>query len=326
MSRQNLEIEGISEYKKVIDHVFDNGEWASPRGLNTLEIAPISITILDPLDRVFFDINRNLNIAFSLAEWLWIIGGRNDLAMLEFYNSNMKKYSDDGVSLHGAYGKRIRMKEPNSVDQLAEILDKLRSDKFSRQAVITIFDPSVDYQPTKDVPCTVTFQFILRNDLLRMITFMRSNDVYFGFPNDIFNFTFIQEVIANSLGVGVGTYTHNVGSFHLYETEFEKAKYVIEPIGDICSPSEIDCSDIGFLLFNEEKIRRGDLLLSDLNNKKNGYCEVKSALIDILRIFIYYRLLKMSSFDEIVNDLKNRIPNIYDQFILRSLRLKSVNI
>jgi thymidylate synthase len=46
---------------------------------------------------------------------------------------------------------------------------------------------------------------------------MRSNDVYLGLPHDIFSFTMIQEIVASTLGVPLGIYSHFVGSLHVYE-------------------------------------------------------------------------------------------------------------
>ncbi len=53
---------------------------------------------------------------------------------------------------------------------------------------------------------------------------MRSNDAFLGLPHDVFAFTFIQELVARSLGVKLGVYSHFVGSLHLYETDRPKAR------------------------------------------------------------------------------------------------------
>jgi thymidylate synthase len=53
---------------------------------------------------------------------------------------------------------------------------------------------------------------------------MRSNDVYLGLSHDIFSFTMLQEIVANSIGANLGSYIHMVGSLHLYEDKLTKAK------------------------------------------------------------------------------------------------------
>jgi thymidylate synthase len=57
-----------------------------------------------------------------------------------------------------------------------------------------------------------------------MTTYMRSNDLWMGFPNDVFQFTCMQIWLAMRLGVKLGTYTHIAGSLHLYERDYNKAK------------------------------------------------------------------------------------------------------
>ena len=49
----------------------------------------------------------------------------------------------------------------------------------------------------KDIPCTVSLQFLIRENKLHLFVNMRSNDVFLGLPHDIFCFTMIQEIIAN---------------------------------------------------------------------------------------------------------------------------------
>jgi hypothetical protein len=56
-----------------------------------------------------------------------------------------------------------------------------------------------------------------------MIVFMRSNDIMFGYPYDVFNFSSLQSIMANKLNIEVGTYTHVVDSFHLYKEQLNWA-------------------------------------------------------------------------------------------------------
>ena len=71
-----------------------------------------------------------INLPFALAETIWILSGSNELAMLQYYNSNYKTFSNDGQTLHGAYGFRLRHAS-GYIDQLEEVIDKLKADPFS---------------------------------------------------------------------------------------------------------------------------------------------------------------------------------------------------
>jgi hypothetical protein len=85
---------------------------------------------------------------------------------------------------------------------------------------------------SKDVPCTISIQLLIRDRKLHMIVNMRSNDVVWGLPYDVFSFTCLQEAFLYMLqerGVPVddlGSYHHHAGSLHIYDTHFELAKDV----------------------------------------------------------------------------------------------------
>lgn len=96
------------------------------------------------------------------------------------------------------------------------MIEILKRKPDSRQAVVQLFDAD-DLSRTKDVPCTCTLQFLLRGGRLELVVHMRSNDAFLGLPHDLFAFTMLQELVARSLAAELGTYSHFVGSLHLYD-------------------------------------------------------------------------------------------------------------
>lgn len=214
-------------YRDSLDLLLRHGEKVSPRGLNTIELSPFTFTLKDPRTRLIQNPERKINLGLNLVEYLVIIGADDNVEPFTQLAPNMIRFSDDGRVFRGAYGPRLRKYKG---DQFKKVIDNLKSDSSSRQAIMTIYDPALDYTITKDVPCTVNFHFLLRNDKLRMNVYMRSNDAMLGHPIDIFNFTMIQETIATELGVDVGDYNHMVGSFHLYESDIEKAEKIISNV------------------------------------------------------------------------------------------------
>ena len=315
-----FEISGIREgYPQLLDYVIKNGGEVFPRGKKTYELSPFHVKIKNPRDRIFFDHVRNMNVAFSIAEFLWIVTGREDVEMLEFYNRNMKNYSDDGIVMHGAYGKRLK----DNYDQFRLVLNNLMNDRESRQAVMTIFDAERDLLfKTKDVPCTVCFQFFIRENKLNMVTYMRSNDIYYGFPNDIFNFTMIQEMFARELRVEVGEYDHIAGSFHLYDSEL----HIVEDnniengecIEEIFSKNRnfVEFSDLNVISEYESVIR----LENDLDKKFDLVRSVeKDNIRDILVTLLNYDLLKRKDYRNVEKNLIIFDDCVYNCFMYRSL-------
>jgi thymidylate synthase len=92
--------------------------------------------------------------------------------------------------------------------------------------VIQLYDPSRDTLGHRDVPCTLSYRFYLRQHRLHMHTTMRSQDLWFGFPYDVFTATLIQELLAGWLGVELGDYHHHIDSLHLYDKHLDAARQV----------------------------------------------------------------------------------------------------
>lgn len=162
---------------------------------------------------------RNLNLKFMVAEWLWITFGHSELYVIAQYNKEMGRFSDNGVSLYGAYG-------PRWINQYQYILDTLRADRDSRQAVIEIWTKNPE--KSKDVPCTLTWQFFIRDNKLDMTVNMRSSDIWLGIPHDFYSFSQIGNIFAGVLGVKRGDLVMNLGSSHLYQRDEEKTLCVIQ--------------------------------------------------------------------------------------------------
>lgn len=191
-----------------------NAPIVSPRGKQTKELVPCVICLRDPRARLAYHSKRQFNLPFAIAEAVCMITGKNDVRLLSYFNPAVAQFSDNEVTFYGAYGPRIK-------EYLPLVVDKLRGDSDSRQAVINIYHSRDGLQSvTKDVPCTIALHFIIRDNKLDLIVYMRSNDLFWGLQYDVFCFTLIQEMIANELKVGLGRYFHVDTSLHVYDHHF----------------------------------------------------------------------------------------------------------
>lgn len=205
-----------SAYVRIVNEIAISGIASAPRGFGIREIINCCIEITNSRDRIVAFPARNFSPAYAFGELLWYISGRNDLGMMQYYSSMMEKFSDNGMTLNSAYGYRIfgGHKQIN-FDQWENCKSLLTKDPDTRQAIIHLHTPN--NKPTKDEVCTLSLQFIRRDNKLNLIVNMRSNDLFLGFTYDAFSFTMLQEMMANELGLELGTYYHNVGSMHLYD-------------------------------------------------------------------------------------------------------------
>jgi thymidylate synthase len=212
----------------LVKHLYMIGRNTAPREQDTREILNVTIEVWDGLKNILVHENRDLNYKFMVAEWLWILSGSNGVESIAKYNSVLKNFSDDGSIFNGAYG-------PKLIDQWEYVIRCLEK-ADTRQAVATIWERSP--HPSKDVPCTISLQWFIRDGLMFCTVNMRSSDVWLGFPYDFFNFSQLTNCLASYFGIGVGSITMNLGSSHLYERDVEKAIKVIQNVNSdyVASP------------------------------------------------------------------------------------------
>jgi thymidylate synthase len=100
-------------------------------------------------------------------------------------------------------------------NQLEHVINKLQTEG-NRQAAISIYDGKEINSYKFDTPCTYAVQFTVVQSKLYMSVYMRSNDLWYGFCNDQYQFASLQEMVAERLSLPVGTYYHHAHNLHLY--------------------------------------------------------------------------------------------------------------
>lgn len=191
------------------------------RGGTTHEIMNAALAISDPRQRWISARVPPMNPAFAIAEVIWILNGREDSGMLNYFNPQLPKYAGTGATYHGAYGHRIRRRF--GIDQLERGFEALTKNPESRQVVLQIWEantdlPALSGKPiSPDIPCNICSLIKVRNNRLQWCQVMRSNDLFRGFPHNVIQFTALQEVFAGWLGLELGDYHHYSDSLHFYE-------------------------------------------------------------------------------------------------------------
>lgn len=213
----------------------------------TREILHAAISVLDPRQRWIASRSPPINIAFALAEVIWILAGRNDSRFPNYFNRGLPKYSGSGPAYHGAYGYRLRHK-PHG-DQLLRAYQALSENPTSRQVILQIWDAGLDFpmpngEPVADdVPCNICSLLKVRNGALEWTQIMRSNDVFRGLPYNVVQFSMLQEVMAGWLGLSVGSYNHLSDSLHVYQSDHKHIEnsvpqFIDDMVDPIALPKE----------------------------------------------------------------------------------------
>jgi thymidylate synthase len=241
--------------RAVIQELRDSGAPIKPSKGPASEIVGASLELTNPRARLSRSDARS--IAFSaLGEFLWYLSGSEAADAISYYIKMYDSLAVDGT-VEGAYGPRLRGDDK----RLDEVIGVLRSKKDSRQAVLQIFGHA-DLRNALDVPCTCVIQFFLRDGLLDLVVYMRSNDAFKGLPHDVFCFTMLQELVARAVGAEVGRYVHTVGSLHLYDADKERADEFLNEgwQGSAAMPARPDGDQFGALealLTTESELREG---------------------------------------------------------------------
>lgn len=219
---------------QALPYLLKEGERADSRNGKVLVApGPVITVYMYPTQRVLFSPLRNANPFFHLMESLWMLAGRNDVAFPQFFNKKFGDYSDDGFTVHGAYGYRWRTMF--GMDQIAHIVDELGAKPQSRRAVLQMWSAFGDLTPiqvkeyntelaalvgginSRDIPCNTHAYFEVRNHKLNMTVCNRSNDVIWGaYGANAVHFSMLQEYIARQLHLDVGLYTQFSNNFHVY--------------------------------------------------------------------------------------------------------------
>lgn len=207
----------------IADYILANGRKVESRVGGTVEVSDFSFKLRRDVmtgSTFVMDSRRNASPYYAAGELIWYLAGSNRLDQITSYSKKYPYFSDDGVTAHGAYGTRLTSNHAYATlpGFLNSIVGEMRENPTSRRLFAATWSGAKDYLVrSNDIPCTLGFMFRLRGSFLEMHTIMRSNDIWLGLPYDVWCFSRIHDILANTLGVSTGVYTHTVGSLHVYD-------------------------------------------------------------------------------------------------------------
>src|SRR5581483_10629000 len=302
--------------RSVIGALQVDGDAIEPSKGPATELRGVLLEIANPRSRLSRTETRG-RLFSALGEFCWYLARSNKLDFIGYYIS---KYSEaaDGDVIFGGYGPRLF--DWKGINQVENIVARLKTNPHSRKAVIQLFDATDIAQKHNDVPCTCTLQFMNRHGKLHMFVNMRSNDVHWGLPHDVFCFTMLQEVVARSLAIELGSYKHAVGSLHLYKKHEAAAKRFLKEGWQATAPAmpPMPAGDpwaaIGALVRAEEAIRvQGSSDAAEVGTLDPYWA-------DLVRLLQVYRAKKDRNSDHVKALRKQMSSGAYYPFIDRVIR------
>ena len=198
-------------YEYIHDRILQDGvEFGDTKALFN-----VGFYMTDPKDRKIINKERKWNEEYAEAEWQWYLSGDPKVSTLgDIYGKVpeiWKRMADPDGKVNSNYGYQW---ERNS--QIDMVLEMLKQKPETRQACISIYDGKEISDYAYDTPCTYAIQFTIVHGRLDMCVTMRSNDLWYGFCNDQYQFSQLQELMAFRLDIETGVYYHFAHNMHLY--------------------------------------------------------------------------------------------------------------
>jgi len=200
-------------FEKLYNEVNSNGIITK----QTKAIFNVGFYIENPLDRIIKTDYRKFNSEYAEYEWQWYLSGNPDATDISKKAKIWEKCMDSNNCVNSNYGYQW-----SRGNQLEYVINELKNNKESRRASISIYDAKNRDNFENDTPCTYAINFRILNNKLNMSVMMRSNDLWYGFANDQYCFSKLQELVSNELNIEIGTYFHFVNDLHLYNNFLNK--------------------------------------------------------------------------------------------------------
>ena len=198
-------------YEYVHDQILQNGVTFG----DTKALFNVGFYITDPKDRKIINRERKWNEDYAEAEWQWYLSGDASIHKLgDIYGKIpeiWKRMADHNGHVNSNYGYQWERNR-----QLDNVVELLSENPDTRQACVSIYDGKEISEYAFDTPCTYAIQFTIVNNRLDMCVTMRSNDLWYGFCNDQYQFSKLQETVSERLEIDTGVYYHFAHNMHLY--------------------------------------------------------------------------------------------------------------
>ena len=198
-------------YNYFLDKIIQDG---IPFG-DTKALFNIGFTLEKPEENYIVNEERDWKLRYAEAEWEWYLSGNPSIHKLkEIYGKIPPIWchmADSNGLVRSNYGR-----QGYYYLQIDYVVAKLRNVKDTRHAAISIYDAKEWRSYRKDTPCTYAVQFTILNNRLNMAVLMRSNDLWYGFCNDQYQFNRLQKMIADRLKIETSNYTNQCHNLHLY--------------------------------------------------------------------------------------------------------------
>jgi thymidylate synthase len=169
---------------------------------------------------------KKVHVKSIIHELIWFLAGDTNTAYLGKHGISIwDEWADEAGDLGPIYGKQWRSwasPDGRSIDQIAEVMETLKTRPDSRRMIVTAWNPA-DLPDMALAPCHCLFQFYVADGRLSCQLYQRSADVFLGVPFNIASYALLTMMMAQVAGLEPGEFIHTFGDAHLYLNHLEQA-------------------------------------------------------------------------------------------------------
>ncbi len=214
-------------YLDLLQHILDHGIDKSDRtGTGTRSVFGYQMRF-DLAQGFPLTTTKKLHLRSIIHELLWFLAGDTNVGYLREHKVSIwDEWADAQGELGPVYGKQWRSwgtPDGRSVDQIAEVIERIRRDPDSRRLIVSAWNVG-DLPQMALSPCHALFQFYVGNGRLSCQLYQRSADVFLGVPFNIASYALLTQMVAQVCDLKVGDFVHTFGDAHLYSNHFEQAR------------------------------------------------------------------------------------------------------
>jgi hypothetical protein len=237
------------------------------------EVLNAQLILIDPCSRLIPPDWTTFSLRVAVARVIWHLRPSSKLDEIAFYEPRVAEYSDDGLTVPGS---NVGVRLLGGVNQLRAAIDRLQHDASSRRAAMVAWQPDDSVRESRDIPCVFGMTLHVREGHLLVTALMRSNNALRLLPYNVFELALLGDIAASELGLPMGPYVHVCQSLHIFESELDAARDVLDsqPAAGASLPAmprDDVWGQIRCLVDSEERLRRGENVLDVAAEQLDSY-------------------------------------------------------
>ena len=214
----------MKQYLDLLHDIMENGfDKPNRTGVDTRSVFGRSMR---------FDLNqgfplittKKIHLKSVIYELLWFIKGDTNVKFLQDNGVRIwNEWADENGDLGPVYGAQWRNWNNDGIDQLQELINKLKNNPDDRRMIVSAWNPSQVGKMALP-PCHMFYQCYVADGKLSMLMYQRSCDMFLGVPFNIASYALLTMMLAQVCGLKLGEYVHVLGDAHIYHNHFAQVR------------------------------------------------------------------------------------------------------